>query len=196
MKSIFAILFCLFAFAACDSGDDMNKEDNSMVSDTTTTAMMGNNQQNGMQGEDNRMMKDMTIAQIVMQNEKFSSLEKALKSTGMAKKFESGSWTILAPTNDAFDDLSDETNAMLMKNNNKQLSNVLRYHVIEGTITVQSLMDGKEINSVQGSPLMFEVDQGGDISVSGSEVEYAIQTKNGIIYVLDEVLIPEDLRNM
>ncbi len=201
LKSLTAIFLCLFVLAGCDTDGNMNDGED-MMNGNDNIGMaendMQNNMQNGMiEGEDNRMMENMTIAQIVMQNDEFSRLEEALMSTGMAQMFESGSYTVLAPTNEAFDDLSDETDINWMAQENmNQLSMVLEYHVIDEEITASDMMDGMEYNSVQGSPLMFEVESDGEIQVSDSEVEYVIHASNGTIFVMDEVLIPEDLQNM
>ncbi len=167
--------------------DDMDEmDDMSMMNDNDDMFM----------GEDTRMMGNMTIAQIIMENEKFSTLENALTSTGLAQMFMSGTYTVLAPTNQAFDDVSDETMGLLMEpQNTEMLITVLQYHVIDHPVTASMLKDGMAI-SVQGSPLMFEVEEDGEIQVSDSEVEYVIHASNGVIFVMDEVLIPEDLENL
>lgn len=191
------IAISFVAFTACDNG---GKEVDTpgvkaTVGDTDVIEQV-KDEQNFTITEDNVMMEDKTIMQIVEQSEKFSILQQALNSAKMAKMDDKDSYTLIAPTNDAFEELDEgQLEQWLMSENRDFLSQVLQYHLIKDAVTADKLRDGFIYASVLGSPLNFNVEPDGEINVNDHEVEYVIHAKNGVIYVMSEVLMPDDIND-
>lgn len=102
-----------------------------------------------------------------------------------------GPFTVFAPTDAAFEKLPDGTLDELTKPENKlKLQDILEYHVYVGVIR-ESMVQGKmNLNQVNGKNVSLAKD-GGKLQVNGANVVATIRTSNGIIYVIDTVLLPE-----
>jgi transforming growth factor-beta-induced protein len=71
------------------------------------------------------------------------------------------------------------------------LTDVLTYHVVPGKVMSTDLSDGMEVKTVNGATLTIKVDDDGTVHVNDATVTTAdIQTSNGVIHVIDTVLIP------
>ena len=105
----------------------------------------------------------------------------------------SGPFTVFAPTDEAFAKLPKGTVEELLKPENKdKLKAILTYHVVSGKVMAADVvkLDGKEVKTVQGSPVVIKVD-GGTVMVGNAKVTKTdIQTSNGVIHVIDTVLLP------
>ena len=125
--------------------------------------------------------------------DQFSTLVAAVKAGGLVDTLKGdGPFTVFAPTNDAFAALPAGTVENLLKPENKeQLVAVLTYHVIPGKV-MSSAVAGKmvQVETVQGS--MLSIDATSGVMVNNAMVTTAdIITSNGVIHVIDKVLLPE-----
>lgn len=121
-----------------------------------------------------------------------STLASAVTAAGLAETLSGpGPYTVFAPTNAAFDALpAGQLDELLKPANKKQLTDILTYHVAEGEVLSSDLQDGQTIPTLQGEDLTISVD-GSDVLVNGVKVETAdVQTGNGVVHVIGEVLIP------
>lgn len=102
-----------------------------------------------------------------------------------------GPFTVFAPTNAAFDKVPKETLQNLMKDENKaQLQDILQYHVYVGNLSTALMQDGQTINQVNGGNITVSK-QGEKIMLNNSATIVAtIPASNGIIHVIDGVLLP------
>jgi uncharacterized surface protein with fasciclin (FAS1) repeats len=103
-----------------------------------------------------------------------------------------GPFTVFAPTNDAFAALPAGTlDTLLLPDNQADLQGILTYHVVPGEILASDLTDGMTVQAVSGEVLTFSVDETG-VSINGSAtVALAdIMTDNGVVHVIDSVLLP------
>ncbi|MDD4974973.1 MAG: fasciclin domain-containing protein [Bacteriovorax sp.] len=101
-----------------------------------------------------------------------------------------GPFTVFAPTNAAFAALPKGTVENLLKSENKKdLVNILQYHVFVGALQAKWLKNGQTLNQVNGSDAKIKVD-GKKISINGANIIASIKTTNGIIHVIDAVLLP------
>lgn len=134
-----------------------------------------------------------------------TTLVAAVKAAGLVETLKSkGPFTVFAPTNEAFDKLPAGTVATLVKPENKAtLTKILTYHVVAGTLTAKELAKaikagkGKaELTTVsggklwawmQGNKLVLTDEKGGNSTVTIANV----MQKNGIIHVVDTVLMPK-----
>ncbi len=122
----------------------------------------------------------------------FGTLVAAIQAAGLVDTLKGeGPFTVFAPTDEAFAALPDGTVADLLKPENKdQLIAVLTYHVIPGAVMSGDIAGKKlEVATVQGSELSIDASMG--VKVDNATVVSAdIETSNGVIHVIDQVLLP------
>lgn len=102
-----------------------------------------------------------------------------------------GPLTVLAPTDEAFAKLPAGTVETLLKpENREQLVAILKHHVIAGRVTLAKALEAREGVTLQGSPVAIKFEDGRVRIGSAMLVTADIQAANGIIHVIDQVLIP------
>jgi len=103
-----------------------------------------------------------------------------------------GPFTVFAPTNEAFDKLPKGTVDDLMKPENKEkLQDILQYHVYVGVIKPEMMQDGQSLSEVNGGNITIQKSADGKITINGkAHIITSIPASNGIIHVIDEVLLP------
>jgi uncharacterized surface protein with fasciclin (FAS1) repeats len=125
---------------------------------------------------------------------KFNTLVTAVKAADLVDTLKgSGPFTVFAPTDEAFAKLPKGTVEELLKPENKdKLKAILTYHVVSGKVMAADIVkiDGKKVQTVQGSPVAIKVD-GGTVMIGKATVTKTdIPTSNGVIHVIDTVLLP------
>jgi uncharacterized surface protein with fasciclin (FAS1) repeats len=124
----------------------------------------------------------------------FQTLLTAAEAAGLVDTLKSeGPFTVFAPTDEAFAKLPEGTVDNLLKPENKdQLVALLTYHVVPGK-TMSSDIAGKEleVETVQGQMVAIDA-SGGSVKVDEATVVQAdIETDNGVIHVIDTVIVPQ-----
>ena len=123
----------------------------------------------------------------------FNTLVAAVEAADLVSTLKGdGPFTVFAPTDEAFAALPEGTVENLLKPENKeQLIAVLTYHVVSGKIMSSDIAGTKAmVESVQGSEL--DVDATNGVTVDGATVVTAdIETDNGVIHVIDRVVLPQ-----
>jgi uncharacterized surface protein with fasciclin (FAS1) repeats len=135
-----------------------------------------------------------TIVDIAAGNPAFSTLVTAVKAAGLAETLSgNGPFTVFAPTNEAFAALPKGTLEKLLKPENRDLlKKVLTYHVVSGDLMAKDLRSGK-VTTVAGSPVAVQVGHS-SVKVNNANVVKAdIDAKNGVVHVIDKVLLPPNL---
>ncbi|WP_406693908.1 fasciclin domain-containing protein [Singulisphaera sp. Ch08] len=130
---------------------------------------------------------------------KFNTLVAAVKAADLVDTLKGdGPFTVFAPTDEAFAKLPKGTLESLLKPENKaKLKAILLYHVVSGNVPAATVlkMDGKQVKTVQGSPVAIEI-QGSNVLVSDAKViKTDVLTSNGVIHVIDTVLLPPADKN-
>jgi uncharacterized surface protein with fasciclin (FAS1) repeats len=101
-----------------------------------------------------------------------------------------GPFTVFAPTNAAFDQLPAGTVDGLLKPESKDaLRNILEYHVSVGVYKLENLKDGQKINQVNLDNIAIGL-KDGKYTVNGANIVATVPASNGVIYVIDQVLLP------
>jgi uncharacterized surface protein with fasciclin (FAS1) repeats len=122
----------------------------------------------------------------------FGTLVAAIQAAGLVDTLKGeGPFTVFAPTDEAFAALPEGTvENLLMPENKDQLIAVLTYHVIPGAVMSGDIAGKKlEVATVQGSDLSIDATMG--VKVDNATVVSAdIETSNGVIHVIDNVLLP------
>lgn len=102
-----------------------------------------------------------------------------------------GPFTVFAPTNAAFDKLPKGTVEALMKDNKKaDLQDILQYHVYVGIIKTDMMQDGQTLNEVNGGNITISNKDGKIVINNSATIVASIPASNGIIHVIDGVLLP------
>ena len=102
-----------------------------------------------------------------------------------------GPFTVFAPTNAAFDKLPKGTVEGLLKTDKKDdLKNILEYHTHVGNLKTDYMQDGQEYEQVNGGKIKI-TKKGDKTFVNGSEIVASITTANGMIHVINDVLLPK-----
>ncbi len=102
----------------------------------------------------------------------------------------SGPLTVFAPTNQAFAALPAGTvEGLLEPENADQLREVLKYHVTTSTLTAASFTDGQSLGMANGARATMHVD-GDKLSINDAHIVATIPASNGIVHVIDAVLLP------
>jgi uncharacterized surface protein with fasciclin (FAS1) repeats len=125
-------------------------------------------------------------------NKDFSTLVAAVKAAGLVDTLKGdGPFTVFAPTNAAFAKLPDGTVETLLKPENKdKLVKILTYHVVSGKVMAADVKPGK-VASVAGPKLTLAVKDGKVMLDNATVVKTDIEASNGVIHVIDSVVLPK-----
>lgn len=131
-----------------------------------------------------------TIVSIASSNDSFDVLTALLKHAELVGVLNGDTeFTVFAPTDAAFGRLPEGTIESLFQAENKELlKTILTYHVVPGTVLSTDLSSGS-VDSVAGIPLTVSVDGGVAINTA-NVVQADIAASNGVIHVIDSVLLP------
>ena len=135
---------------------------------------------------------DKDIVEIAASNDNFETLVAAVKAAGLVETLQSeGPFTVFAPTDDAFAQLPDGTLESLLKPENKdQLVAILTYHVVPGNVTASEVVNLESAMTAQGSDVHIRVEDGTVMINDAKVVTTDIEAENGVIHVIDSVLLP------
>ncbi len=132
-----------------------------------------------------------SIVEVAASNGSFKTLTAALKAAGLDQTLASGGpYTVFAPTDEAFAALPEGVVEELLKPENKEmLVKVLTYHVVAGEQTSGSLKTG-EAMTLEGAPVQVKVSEGSVMVNDAKVVKADVQASNGVIHVIDKVILP------
>lgn len=134
-----------------------------------------------------------TIADLAASSSGLSTLAAALDAAGLTETLQgAGPFTVFAPSDDAFAALPPGLlDALLLPENKDALTKILTYHVVPGTVMAADVMDG-DVATVEGQSITLSTTDG--VTINGATVlEADITADNGVIHVIDAVLLPPDV---
>jgi len=170
------------ALAACGSDSKSDSAATTTVADTmaptpTDAAMPGD------------------IVAVASGNPDFSTLVAAVQAAGLVETLQGdGPFTVFAPTNEAFAALpAGVLDKLLLPANKDVLAKILTYHVVAGKVMAADVAAG-DVPSVEGSNITISVADG-KVMLNGSSnvVATDVAASNGVIHVIDAVILPPDL---
>lgn len=131
-----------------------------------------------------------TIVDIAVGDGRFETLAAALQAADLVETLQGeGPFTVFAPTDDAFAKLPEGTVAALLEDI-PALTDILLYHVVTGNVMAADVVQLNAATMVQGSDVMVTVD-GDTVRINDAQVIITdIQAANGVIHVIDTVLVP------
>ncbi len=129
----------------------------------------------------------------------FTTLVQAVQAAGLEDTLRGeGPFTVFAPTDDAFGALPAGTLEALLEDPSGDLKNILTYHVVPGSVMAKDVagLNGQEVETVNGGKFKVNVAADGTVSLTDAAgntvnvVKTDIETSNGVIHVIDGVLLP------
>jgi uncharacterized surface protein with fasciclin (FAS1) repeats len=141
--------------------------------------------------QDDVSMKD--VVKIAVGSKDHTTLVAALKQAELVTALSNaGPFTVFAPTNGAFDKLPAGTVDGLMKADKKaDLQNILQYHVTTSSLKTEFLKDGMNIGMVNGGNVTVSVKDGKIMLNNSATIIASVPASNGIVHVIDGVLLPK-----
>lgn len=181
-KSILLVVVCLFTAFGCKQNSEASAE---AVTANTSTQGAGQS----------AVVDDASspnIVQVASGSKDHTTLVTAVKAAELVDVLSNaGPFTVFAPTNAAFDKLPKGTVEGLLKPEKKDdLKNILEYHTYVGALKTEYMQDGQEFEQVNGGKVKITKKED-KVYVNGSEIVASIPTSNGIIHVINDVLLPK-----
>lgn len=132
------------------------------------------------------------IVETAIEAGSFNTLVAAVKAADLVETLSSpGPFTVFAPTDEAFGTLPKGTIAELLKPENKsKLAGILTYHVVSGRVGSQDALGLDRATTVAGADIKISLTEAGANINDARLVTTDIQTSNGVIHVIDRVLLP------
>lgn len=122
----------------------------------------------------------------------FNTLVAAVKAADLVETLKSdGPFTVFAPTDEAFAKLPAGTLESLLKPENKaKLQAILTYHVVPGRVMAKDVVALSSAKTVNGQDVMVKTDMGNVMIDNAKVIKTDIMTSNGVIHVIDTVILP------
>lgn len=173
-------IFGVCVLLSCNSGTEQS-------TDTQTSEESQTVGQSGVQ--DDQSQKN--VVQVAIGSKDHTTLVAAIQAAKLVDALSNaGPFTVFAPTNAAFDKLPAGTvDGLLKPESIDDLTNILQYHVTVGVFKTESLSDGQVIGQVNGNDVTIGV-KDGKVTVNGANIVASVPASNGIIHVIDGVLLP------
>jgi len=135
-------------------------------------------------------MKDIVETAVSAGN--FNTLVTAVKAAGLVETLKGkGPFTVFAPTDSAFAKLPAGTVESLLKNKDK-LTSILTYHVVAGKVMAADVVKLTSATTVNGQSLTIKADKSGVMVDNAKVVITDIACSNGVIHVIDTVVLPKE----
>lgn len=182
--TLFTVVSLVIFIASCGSDSNSNSETTESSEQAAPTTG-----QSGVQ--DDASQKN--VVQVAIGSQDHTTLVKAVQAADLVDALSNaGPFTVFAPTNAAFDKLPAGTVEGLLKPEKKDdLADILQYHVSVGVYNAEQLQDGQSLGQVNGSNITISK-KDGKIVVNGTATVIAsIPASNGVIHVIDGVLLPK-----
>ena len=183
LNSLIFITLITFLFAACGGGDSSKQE---------STSSAGAEIKGG-QASVQDDLSEKNIVQIAAGSEDHTTLVAAVMAAGMADVLANpGPLTVFAPTNEAFAKLPEGTVDNLLKPENKKtLMRIITNHATPGTYTIEDLENGMTLGQATGVNVSVEVIDN-VYYVGGAKILGSVDASNGVVHVVDAVLLPPE----
>ena len=143
-------------------------------------------------GVETSKQKRMDVVETAVAAGSFNTLAKALEAADLVDALKGkGPFTVFAPTDDAFAKLPAGTLEGLLKPEKKaDLQSILKYHVVSGKVMAADVVKLKSADTLQGKKLTIKVQDGTVMVDKATVTKTDIQCSNGVIHVIDSVVLP------
>ncbi|NEP56238.1 MAG: fasciclin domain-containing protein [Symploca sp. SIO2G7] len=178
-----AVLIVVPALASCQG-----------PSDPTTEATPDTEEQVVAEPEVTAEPSGDTIVDVAIANGSFETLVAAVQAADLVETLSGeGPFTVFAPTDEAFAALPEGTlDTLLLPENQETLTQILTYHVVSGEVPSSEVTTGA-VETVAGEELEILADESGVTVGAATVVTPDVEASNGVIHVIDTVLLPTSL---
>jgi uncharacterized surface protein with fasciclin (FAS1) repeats len=136
-------------------------------------------------------MEEMNIVETAIAADQFNTLVTAVKTADLVETLSGpGPFTVFAPTDEAFGKLPEGTVESLLENKEK-LKNILTYHVVSGKVMSTDVVNMDSATTVNGQKITITVKDGTVMINNAKVIKADIECSNGVIHVIDTVLLPK-----
>lgn len=137
--------------------------------------------------------KTRNIVETASSTDNFRTLCAAVEAAGLVETLEGeGPFTVFAPTDEAFAKLPSGTIEDLLKPENKEkLVSILTYHVVPGKVMAADVTELSGAETVNGQSVSIKVEGGAVMVDAAKVVQTDIECSNGVIHVIDAVILPD-----
>ncbi|WP_144603530.1 fasciclin domain-containing protein [Algoriphagus algorifonticola] len=134
-----------------------------------------------------------TVVDIAIGSPDHTTLVAAVQAAGLVETLSGdGPFTVFAPTNAAFEALPAGTVEDLLKPENKEkLAGILTFHVVSGNVMSGDLSDGQVVTTLNGQTATVSIKDGKVIIGDATVVAADLAGTNGVVHVIDKVLLPK-----
>ncbi|MDM7461726.1 MAG: fasciclin domain-containing protein [bacterium] len=131
-----------------------------------------------------------TIVDIAVQAGSFNTLVQAVQAAGLVETLSGeGPFTVFAPTDEAFAQIPQDTLQAVLANK-EQLTAILTYHVVPGKLMAADVVRSSQLQTVQGQSITVSTEGGVKVD-DANVVQTDIEADNGVIHVIDKVIMPK-----
>lgn len=164
------------------------KNETATTDSATTTEAVGQGQE-AVQDD----VSNPNIVQLAAKNPDLSTLVTAVKAANLTTSLSNaGPFTVFAPLNSAFEKLPAGTvDGLLKPDQADALSDVLGYHTYVGVIKEENMTDGQSLGMVNGKNIKITIVDGKPVINGKAKIVATVPASNGVVYAIDEVLLPE-----
>lgn len=174
--------------ADADTDADADAEDTEIDADAIDTETVDPEDVDAEVEDVDAVTTDVATLETVLTDESLTTLLTALEEADLLSTLEDGTYTLFAPTDEAFDALPEGALDALLADQDL-LTQVLQYHVVEGNVGSVDLEEG-EVTTLSGDAV--EVTLGDEVSINDATVVTPdIEAGESVVHIIDTVLIPE-----
>jgi len=131
-----------------------------------------------------------TIVDIAVQAGSFKTLVQAVQAAGLVETLSGqGPFTVFAPTDEAFAQIPQETLQAVLADKEK-LTAILTYHVVPGKLMAADVVRSTQLQTVQGQSITVSTEGGVRVD-NANVIQTDIEADNGVIHVIDQVIMPK-----
>lgn len=177
-------IICLCILMSCNSSTEQKE-----TAGTQSSPVENRAGQSGVQDD----VSQRNVVQVAIGSKDHTTLVKAVQAAELVDVLSNtGPFTVFAPTNAAFDKLPAGTvESLLTPEKKEDLADILQYHVSLGVYKADSFTDGQVIGQVNGGDITISKKDGKIIINGTAAIIASIPASNGIIHVIDAVLLPK-----
>ena len=196
-KNLFSLLLAGAGAAtmllSCNDGGETTTTETTDTATTVVEQPMTPKEKEGVMVGGAKMVPSKNIVENAAGSSEHTTLVAAVKAAGLVETLSgAGPFTVFAPTNAAFEKLpAGAVEGLLQPAKKDDLTKVLTYHVVPGSVMAADLKDGQKIKTVQGSELTVSI-KDGVVMINGATVTTPnVVSSNGVTHVIDAVLMPK-----
>ncbi|AHM63137.1 beta-Ig-H3/fasciclin [Flammeovirgaceae bacterium 311] len=181
-KLLFFIPALILSFSACNS-------DNRSQEGTTDTEQV----QIGTEELDNETR---SLRQVIASREELSTFASLIENAGMVETVEGvGPFTIFAPSNEAFNKLPQgRVDALMSMGDSQELKTIIGHHMMSRRLMQDEIENAGNVDLLGGPNLHLRMENGNIMIGNARVVTQSIPARNGVIHIIDQVLIPENIQ--